>query len=212
MTPHNKKHRPAETNKYGQVSGELGVRCRLVFARAAGLLGSKRLLTLVLSALVVVLAVVLRYVERLPPLSDRGSYVWSEEYDRLRRQRDDWESRCHELEAAAEEHTSVRDSLHVLWKELRDRWLINIPRSPSADTDTKINKHIQTVLRACGAYEGEIDGHAETTHLAVKNFQTTNRLKKVDGIIGPETWDCIINNLEELKGKPGNLSAYKYPQ
>ena len=75
----------------------------------------------------------------------------------------------------------------------------------------EMNKHIQRVLRACRAYEGPIDGNTINTYIKVENFQNSMGLKKIDGIIGPETWDSMINELETVMGKPGSLESYRYP-
>ncbi|MEN6424338.1 MAG: peptidoglycan-binding domain-containing protein [Phycisphaerales bacterium] len=60
---------------------------------------------------------------------------------------------------------------------------------------------VQYLLAILGCHEGEIDGGQETTHAAVIKFQAANRLSRIDGIIGHETWTSMLGELEK-QGAP----------
>lgn len=207
MEKHVKKRRAPKKANNGWFFGELRFNCRVVLTRTVELLKSKRVLMAILSAIIAIMAVV-RYFQKMgpQPLSDSGKYVNYEKYDKVRRERDEREAKCQALEDSIDEHTSLRDSLHALWNELNNNLLI-YPQGSGME----MNKHIQRVLRACRAYEGPIDGNPINTYLKVENFQNSKELKKIDGIIGPETWDSMINELETVMGKPGSLESYRYP-
>jgi len=62
--------------------------------------------------------------------------------------------------------------------------------APAATSDMT-SKNIQTALAGAGYYTGKIDGKiGPESQKAIKAFQADNGLK-VDGIVGPKTWDKL---------------------
>ncbi len=70
-------------------------------------------------------------------------------------------------------------------------------------------KKAQTKLNALGYYQYKLDGiFGKITHEAVLAFQKDNKLKKIDGIIGPETGGAL-GLAEGRELKEGEKEAFK---
>ncbi len=149
---------------------------------------------------------------KMPSLNNPQSYVLWRQREKVLTKLDRLTKENEAVKFERDEDNNVRNSLHEVWKELDNNWLIYISPSESNKKSVRINKHIQRILRACREFKGPIDGNPYETYKAVIDFQNNHRLKKKDAIIGPETWATLIDKLEKVKGEPGSLVSYAYPR
>lgn len=70
---------------------------------------------------------------------------------------------------------------------------------------------IQTILSNLGFEIGEIDGiYGEKTVHALKRFQQWRNIK-IDGIVGPETWEYLLREDDLLNKHPNKMAAKALP-
>jgi hypothetical protein len=133
-------------------------------------------------------------------------------YDQLRSENEQLRRKCDSLEAEKERNENFWVSFVKIWVEIRGNVNINTNAKAPAGEESKKRetyKHIQRILSTVGFQEGEINGSQEATCTAVKLFQIKNNLKE-DGIVGPKTWNVIIDKIEDCMGLKGLLSKFKF--
>ncbi|CFX82111.1 L,D-transpeptidase catalytic domain [Syntrophomonas zehnderi OL-4] len=70
---------------------------------------------------------------------------------------------------------------------------------------------IQTILADLGFQTGELDGiYGEKTLQAIKKFQQWRNLK-IDGIVGPQTWQHLLQEDNVLQKQPHKMAAKALP-
>ena len=88
----------------------------------------------------------------------------------------------------------------VIEHELATNGTINTTLRGSDKHRQEINKHIQKYLVAIGFYNGDINEDPSVTSTIVMSFQSSRHLK-VDGIIGRNTWQKILEEFELKKSQ-----------
>lgn len=217
MVKDDKKARARKRANNRKPSGVFSLDLRVVFKRAFFRLSkSKPVRVAILSGLSGIIILLVRYMliekREMPSLNNPQSYVPWRQHEKVLKERDRLAKENEAVKSERDEDNNVRDSLHEVWKELNNNWIIYISPSESNKKSVRINKHIQRILRACREFKGPIDGNPYETYKAVIDFQNNHRLEKKDAIIGPETWAALIDKLEEVKGEPGSLGSYAYPR
>ena len=84
-------------------------------------------------------------------------------------------------------------------------------RSPANNEKRReLYRCVQRIFRHFGIYDGEINGDQNDTFRALIDFQKARGLKKIDGIIGRESWNAMVDTYEELRGKPKSLDVFRF--
>ncbi|MBD2100191.1 peptidoglycan-binding protein [Leptolyngbya sp. FACHB-261] len=87
------------------------------------------------------------------------------------------------------------------WHVLRTRSLVQKPRLARGSQGNLVVR-VQQVLKGGGFYSGVIDGEfGLRTENAVEDFQERRRLKSVDGVVGHETWQALVELARILTSK-----------
>ena len=101
-------------------------------------------------------------------------------------------------------------SFMIVWKELRSNNFIftseNDPVDGHLDSKSIINMSIERLLTAVRFDTRGIDVFTESIRTTVREFQAQAGIS-IDGIIGAETWETIIDKLERETGY--SLSQYR---
>ncbi len=95
-----------------------------------------------------------------------------------------------------------------VWMKIGNNVNINTHRPARNNKRACLYEDIQRILSTIGFYDGEIDGKKESTYPAVKLFQEKSNIDD-DGVVGPKTWNAILDKLEGVMEKPGSLSIFR---
>ena len=220
MVKDDKRTRARKRANNRKPSGVFTLDLRVVFKRAFFRLSKSKPVRVAilsgLSGIIILMGFLFRYMliekRKVPSLDNPQSYVPWRQHEKVLKEVDRLTKENEAVKSERDEDNNVRESLHEVWKELNNNWIIYISPSENNKKSVRINKHIQRILRACREFKGPIDGNPYETYKAVIDFQKKYRLEKKDAIIGPETWATIIDKLEGVNGEPGSLISYAYPR
>ncbi len=102
-------------------------------------------------------------------------------------------------------------SFVMVWERLNGgNATVNTRSPPDNEKTRELYRCIQRVLRQFGVYDGEINGDQKDTFRAVIDFQKSRGLRKIDGIIGRESWSAMVDTYEEIIGKPGSWDCFRF--
>ncbi len=124
---------------------------------------------------------------------------------------EEYKSAIRKRDEIIKEYDHFMVSFVMIWIRLNGgNSTINMRSPANYEKRRELYRCVQRIFRHFGVYDGEINGDQKDTFRALIDFQKARGLKKIDGIIGRESWNAMVDTYEELRGKPKSLDVFRF--